>query len=88
MCLPGAAHRDERQFTDPDTCDVRRNIGRTMTFGYGAHHCLGAALARLEGRIVLEEVLKRFPNWQVDEANIEDDTRLPHPRLESMPVLV
>jgi cytochrome P450 len=88
MCLPGAAHRDERQFTDPDTCDVRRNIGRTMTFGYGAHHCLGAALARLEGRIVLEEVLKRFPNWQVDEDNSRMTPGFLTRGWESMPVLV
>jgi cytochrome P450 len=64
--LQGAANRDDRVFEDPDTCNVRRKIGRTLAFGYGAHHCLGSALARLEGRIVLEEMLKRFPTWQVD----------------------
>lgn len=69
LCLPAAANRDERQFPDPDRCDVRREMGRTVSFGYGAHHCLGHALARLEGRMVLEEVLKRFPVWDVDEDN-------------------
>ena len=69
VMLPGAANRDDRRFTDPDTVDVRRKMGRTLVFGYGAHHCLGAALARLEGRIVLEEVLKRFPDWDVDHDN-------------------
>jgi cytochrome P450 len=65
--LPGAANRDDRRFADPDTFDVRRKMGHILTFGYGAHHCLGAALARLEGRVVLEEILKRFPTWRVDE---------------------
>jgi cytochrome P450 len=88
MCLPGAAHRDERQFPDPDTCDVRRNMSRTMTFGFGAHHCLGAALARLEGRIVLEEVLKRFPNWVVDEDNTKMTPGFITRGWENMPVLV
>jgi cytochrome P450 len=88
MCLPGAAHRDERNFPDPDTCDVRRNVGRTMAFGYGAHHCLGVALARLEGRIVLEEVLKRFPTWEVDEENAKMTPGFLTRGWESMPVFV
>ena len=49
-----------------DTFDIHRNIGPHLTFGFGIHFCLGAALARLEGRIALEEVLKRFPEWEVD----------------------
>lgn len=71
LCLPGAANRDERRFANPDTFDVRREVGQIMTFGFGAHFCLGASLARLEGRIALEEVLKRFPDWEVDWANAE-----------------
>jgi cytochrome P450 len=88
MCLPGSAHRDERNFPKPDVCDVRRNMGRTMTFGFGAHHCLGAALARMEGRIVLEEVLKRHPNWEVDEENVKMTPGFITRGWESMPVLV
>jgi cytochrome P450 len=66
IVLPGAANRDEREFPNGDTFDVGRKIGHILTFGYGAHHCLGAALARLEGRVVLDELLQRFPDWEVD----------------------
>ena len=71
LCLPGAANRDERRFENPDTFRVGREVGQIMTFGFGAHFCLGAALARLEGRIALEEVLKRFPEWEVDWPHAE-----------------
>ncbi len=67
LFLLGAANRDERRFADGDSFDVHRHIDHHLTFSYGAHFCLGAALARLEGRVVLEEVLKRFPDWEVDE---------------------
>jgi cytochrome P450 len=69
--LTGAANRDERAFDEPDAIDVRRSINRHVAFGYGIHFCLGAALARLEGRIALEETLKRFPTWQVDRDRCE-----------------
>ena len=57
---------DERKFADGDTFDIHRDIDRQLAFGYGIHFCLGSALARLEGRIALEEVLARFPDWEVD----------------------
>ena len=66
LLLNGSANRDERHFPDPDRFDIHRNVGRHLAFGYGVHFCLGAALARLEGRVALEEVLKRFPEWDVD----------------------
>src|SRR4051812_19140239 len=69
--LTGAANRDDRAFDDPDRIDVRRKVSRHVAFGYGIHFCLGAALARLEGRIALEETLRRFPTWTVDRANCE-----------------
>ena len=61
VLLVGAANRDERHFSEPDRFDVERDIDRHLAFGYGIHFCLGASLARLEGRVALEEVLTRFP---------------------------
>ncbi len=69
MCLSGSANRDDRKYADPDRFDVGRAVGPHLTFGYGTHYCLGAALARLEGRVALDEVLKRFPEWEVDWEN-------------------
>ena len=66
MLLVGAANRDERRFPDGERFDIHRKIDQHLSFGFGIHFCLGAALARLEGRVALEEVLKRFPDWEVD----------------------
>jgi cytochrome P450 len=66
LLLNGSANRDERKFADADRFDIHRSIGRHLSLGYGLHHCLGAALARLEGRVALDEVLNRFPDWEVD----------------------
>jgi len=66
VLLTGAAGRDERAFDDPDHFDVHRRTDLHLSFGYGIHYCLGAALARMEGRIALEETLRRFPTWEVD----------------------
>ncbi|HTR70759.1 MAG TPA: cytochrome P450, partial [Mycobacteriales bacterium] len=66
LMLTGSAGRDERAYPDPDRFDTRRRFDAQLSFGVGAHYCLGAALARLEGRIALEETLARFPSWQVD----------------------
>jgi cytochrome P450 len=66
LCVVGAANRDERVFPDPDRFDIHRKIGHHLTFAYGAHFCLGAALARLEGRVALDELLEHFPEWEVD----------------------
>jgi cytochrome P450 len=67
VMLPAAANRDDRRYTDPDTFDIRRTPGQIFTFGFGAHFCLGASLARLEARLALEAVLARLPEWTVDE---------------------
>jgi cytochrome P450 len=69
LLLNASGNRDERHFPDPDRFDVRRKIDHHLSFGYGVHFCLGAALARLEGRVALDEVLQRWPSWEVDEDN-------------------
>jgi cytochrome P450 len=66
VLLNGSANRDDRHFPDADRFDIHRHIGHHLSFGYGLHFCLGAALARLEGRVALDEVLRRFPEWDVD----------------------
>jgi len=70
MMLIGAAVRDHRQFPpDGDVFDIHREVRQHLSFSVGTHYCLGSALARLEGRVALEEILKRFPEWDVDMAN-------------------
>jgi len=71
VLLTAAGNRDERHFPDPDRFDITRTIDHHLSFGYGIHFCLGAALARLEGRIALDEVVARFPEWDVDWDNAE-----------------
>ena len=68
LAIVGAANRDERRWEDPERFDVMREPIANIAFGHGIHFCLGAALARIEARIALEELLKRFPDWEVDEA--------------------
>src|SRR6478672_1980027 len=70
LLLVGAANRDERHYEHPDRFDIHRDVGHNLTFGYGVHFCLGAALARLEGRVALDEVLNRFPEWEIDYGNV------------------
>jgi cytochrome P450 len=69
LLLNGSGNRDDRKFPDGDRFDVTRKIDHHLAFGYGLHFCLGAALARLEGRVALDEVLQRFPTWDVDWDN-------------------
>ncbi len=70
LLLNGSANRDERQFPDPDRFDIHRRGGH-LSFGQGLHFCVGSALARMEARVALEEVLKRWPDWDVDYANAQ-----------------
>ncbi len=71
VLMNGAGNRDDRKFPDGDRFDIHREIGHHLSFGYGIHFCLGAALARLEGRVALDEVLNRFPDWEVDVDHAE-----------------
>jgi cytochrome P450 len=66
LVLVASANRDDRRYPDGDRFDIHREFKLGLTFGRGIHYCLGAALARLEGRIAVEEILKRFPEWHVD----------------------
>jgi cytochrome P450 len=81
----GSANRDERRWTDPDRLDVTRAPQRHVSFGDGIHHCLGAPLARLEARIVFEELFRRIPDYGVSGPVVR--VRTPTDRaLESLPV--
>ena len=86
LLLLGAANRDDRQFKDGDRFDVHRQIEQHLTFSRGIHFCLGAALARLEGRVALEEILARFPEWEVDMANAKLATTSTVRGWETLPV--
>lgn len=69
VLINGSANRDDRKFPNGDSFDITRRIGHHLSFGYGIHFCLGAHLARLEGRVALDEVLQRWPSWEVDADN-------------------
>jgi cytochrome P450 len=66
LLLFGAANRDPRRYQDPDNFNIHRDNISHLTFGKGLHYCLGANLARLEGRVALDELLNRFPEWDID----------------------
>jgi cytochrome P450 len=70
LLVTGAANRDEREFEDPDRFDISRPPHLALGFGHGVHFCLGAALARLEGRVGLEEFASRFADYEIDEDNL------------------
>lgn len=66
LLLIGAANRDERVWDDPERFDIHREIDRQIGFGSGVHTCLGTHLARMQGRVMFEEVLRRFPDYEID----------------------
>jgi len=88
LLLNGSANRDDRKFPDGDRFDVTRKIDHHLAFGYGLHFCLGAALARLEGRVALDEVLQRFPSWEVDWDHAKQARTSTVRGWERLPVLV
>ncbi len=71
LMLMASANRDPRRYTNPDFYDIRRSDIQHLTFGHGLHFCLGAHLARLEGRVALDELLNRWPEWDVDYSGIK-----------------
>ncbi|AYE96574.1 cytochrome P450 [Mycobacterium paragordonae] len=68
LLLNGSANRDERRYVDGERFDIHRG-GAHLSFGHGLHFCLGSALARMQARVALEEVIKRWPEWDVDYDN-------------------
>jgi cytochrome P450 len=70
LLLIGSANRDGRVFPGPDVFDPHRDTSQHLSFGRGTHFCLGAALARLEAKVSLEEVLRRIPGYAIDEARL------------------
>jgi cytochrome P450 len=88
LLLVGAANRDERRYPDPDRFDIRRDLSQHLTFGYGLHYCLGAALARLEGRVALDEILNRFPDREIDYDNVAMALTSTVRGWQSMPVFI
>ncbi len=88
LLLMGSANHDERRYSDPEKFNVLRNEGQHLSFGFGTHFCLGASLARMEGRIALDEVLNRFPDWEVEYDKLEMTTTSTVRGWETMPTIV
>jgi cytochrome P450 len=89
LMLVAAANRDHRRFLpDGDVFDLHRDVRQHISFGVGTHFCLGNALARLEGRIALDEILNRSPEWEVDLTNAEFSPTSTVRGWESMPAFV
>lgn len=89
LMLVGSANRDHRRFApDGDIFDIHREQRSHLTFGAGTHFCMGNALARLEGRIALEEILKRFPSWEVDWPNAVKSQTTAVRGWDAMPTLI
>jgi cytochrome P450 len=67
LLIAGSANRDDRRFADGDSYNIHREPRTHLGFGFGVHACIGAQLARIEGRVALDEVIKRFPEWHIDD---------------------
>src|SRR4051812_49194175 len=71
ILVTGAANHDDRVYEEPELFDLHRSMDGTVSFGYGVHFCLGAALARLETRVAFDELLARYPDYELDESGVE-----------------
>ena len=87
LMLVASANRDQERYPDGDRFDVRRQGPPHITFGRGVHACLGSALARVEGRVALQELLKRFPEWTVDLDNAKLSSTSTVRGWDNLPVL-
>ena len=85
MLALNAGNRDPAAFPDPDRFDVGRTPNRHLAFGMGPHFCVGAPLARLEGRIAIERLLETYPGLRLADPDsgcgVEEELRLPRPRV-------
>jgi len=86
MAVMAAANRDPERFPDPDRLDITRQDNRHVAFGWGAHFCFGAPLARIEGQIAFEEMLRFFPNWSLKPGPLVWRTNLGLRGLTSLPI--
>ncbi len=88
LMLVGSANRDEARYVNGDSYDIHREQRPHLGFGYGVHACIGAQLARIEGRVALDEILKRFPDWEVDYDHAELASTSTVRGWETLPVFV
>ena len=88
LFINDSANRDARRYADADRFDVGRKDTHHLSFGTGLHFCMGAGLARLEGIVALDEVLKRWPNWQIDHDHAKRAHTSTVRGWERLPVLV
>lgn len=87
VAVMAAANRDPERFPDPNHFDILRKDNRHVSFGWAAHFCFGAALARIEGQVAFEEMLQRLPNWSLGETRLEWRTNLGLRGLKTLPLL-
>ena len=86
MAVMAAANRDPERFPDPDKLDIARQENRHVAFGWGPHLCFGAPLARIEGQVAFEEMVRMFPNWSLKPGPLEWRTNLGLRGLTSLPI--
>jgi cytochrome P450 len=86
IAVMAAANRDPARFSDPDRFDITRKDNRHLSFGWAAHFCFGAALARIEGQVAFEEMLRRLPNLRSEPGPLVWRTNLGLRGLTSLPV--